>query len=158
MQQIYKIDETRVGNIKKRALLRSGKVLLIAYLLILPLFVLQNHGPVLVNIVLPFLFTGLIIFFSISVAMKRIEKSYKSMQIILNDQGVETKADMMPFKAIEWKNLKIEEKSSGAINLYDMSVPTFSRKFYGRGWIIIQPETLEKDKLLAELQKHAGNY
>lgn len=80
------------------------------------------------------------------------------MQIILDDEGVETKADMMPFKAIKWDNLKIGEKRNGAVNLYDMSVSAFTRKFYGRGWIIIQPETLDKEKLLAELQKHAVHF
>jgi len=63
---------------------------------------------------------------------------------------------MMPYKFIAWENLKIEEKSNGTINLYDKSISAFMRKMYRKGWIIIQPETLNKNILLSELFKRSS--
>ncbi|MDN3580292.1 hypothetical protein [Mucilaginibacter flavus] len=98
-----------------------------------------------------------ILFLPIYLASKRVKKSYKTQQIMLSDAGVESKAEMMPYKNISWDNLIINEKPNGTINLYDKSISAFSRKMNGRGWIIIHPEILNREQLLTELLKYQRN-
>jgi len=73
---------------------------------------------------------------------------------VLSENGVEAKAEMMPYKNIAWDNLIIKEKPDGTVNLYDKNISAFTRIMYGKGWIIIQPETFNKAVLLSELFKH----
>lgn len=88
----------------------------------------------------------------------RLVNAYRSLEIVLSENGVESKAVGMPYKIIACADLIIKEKSNGAVNLYDKEVSAFTRKMYGKGWIIIQPEMADKDALVNELLKHRQNY
>jgi hypothetical protein len=85
-------------------------------------------------------------------------KAYRSLEIVLSENGVKSKAEGLPCKSITWTNIIVEEKSNGAINLYDKSISVFIRKMYGKGWIIIQPETMNKQALLNEIMKFQQPY
>ncbi|MEO3407015.1 hypothetical protein AAFN85_24075 [Mucilaginibacter sp. CAU 1740] len=86
---------------------------------------------------------------------RRFKKTYETLKIVLNDDGVEVKAEGMPYKAIDWANLIVKEQQNGVIDLFDNRIFGFSRRWSGRGWIRIQPEIADRDNLLNELTKRS---
>jgi hypothetical protein len=86
---------------------------------------------------------------------RRFKKTYETLKIVLNNDGVEVKAEGMPYKAIGWANLIVKEQQNGVIDLFDDRISSFSRKWSGRGWIRIQPEIADRDNLLNELTKRS---
>jgi hypothetical protein len=151
MQQTFTIDPSRINNIRKRVLWRNGKILGIVFLFVLIPQLLQHDAAAsryyLQSLLISIPLLGLVVYVSVN----RLMKSYRSLEIILNDEGVELKAEMMPYKKIEWVNLEVEEKSNGMINLFDTSIPAFTRKMNGKGWIQIHPEINNREQLLQVL-------
>ncbi|MGZ3828661.1 MAG: hypothetical protein ACXVAY_07095 [Mucilaginibacter sp.] len=119
---------------------------------------LLNKGRSADLIGLPLAFGFLIACIPLYLGANRLVKAYRSLEIVLSENGVESKAVGLPYKIITWANLIIEEKSNGTVNLYDKGVSAFTRKMYGKGWIIIQPEMADKEALVNELLKHRQNY
>ena len=158
MQQVYRIDQTRINNIRNRALFRSAKVMLPTILFVFIIEYFQTAKRNIIESLIPFLFVVIILLLSIRAATKRIIKSYSTLEIVLNDTGVEFKAEMVSFKQILWGNLKIKEKANGIINLDDMTISAFNRNWYGRGRIVVQPEIMDREKLLDELWKRRTHY
>ncbi|MBB3055013.1 hypothetical protein [Mucilaginibacter gotjawali] len=76
----------------------------------------------------------------------------------MNDKGIEYKGEMMLSQKLGWRSLKIEEKSNGIINLYDTSIPAFTRRMKGEGWIQIQPEINNREQLLSTLYANQSKY
>ena len=156
MQHTFTIDQSRINNIRKRVLLRNGKILAVAFLLILIPPSLRHNTDVLTNYLQSFLISVPLFGLVVYLASNKLIKAYRTLEIILSDTGVELKAEMMPYKKIDWANLKIEEKSSGIINLYDTNIPAFTRKMYGKGVIQIQPEIMDREQLLQVLYANRG--
>lgn len=84
---------------------------------------------------------------------KRLRKTYESFKLVLNDEGVEVKAEMTPYRSIPWQYLEVKERRNGIIDMYDSRISNFSRRWSGKGWIRIQPEIEDRDLLLNELTK-----
>jgi len=156
--RIYKIDEEQLGKLKRRLLIRMFKYIGFVLLIITTCQVIQAKKGEALIIEGVLVFTSGVMITSALKAVKKIVNSYKTLQIILSDESVEVKAEMSPYKSIRWENLIVQTKSNGTINLYDNSISSFQRKMYGKGWIAIQPETLNKEALLAELMKHQQVY
>lgn len=155
--QIYKIDETQIDTLVKRLALKNIIILLLVMVFVVGSQYLTRKESDIQRLLMSQLFIIPILFLPIYLASKRVKKSYKTQQIMLSDAGVESKAEMMPYKNISWDNLIINEKPNGTINLYDKSISAFSRKMNGRGWIIIHPEILNREQLLTELLKYQRN-
>jgi hypothetical protein len=154
MSQIYTIDETQIGNIKKRFFIRIGKIFALIFVFIfLPQIFIGNQTQ-LKYYGISFIFTTAMMFFLFNITFKRQIKSYKTLQIVLSEDGVEQKADMMPYKKINWNNLLIQEKRNGVIILNDTTYSTISRRWNGFGRIFIQPEIMNREQLLLDLQAH----
>ncbi|MEZ2339019.1 hypothetical protein AB6735_25460 [Mucilaginibacter sp. RCC_168] len=152
--QIYIIDENQLDNLKRRLLFRGIRIILLLTLCAGVLQFLQaKKGETLIIIGVMF-FCTLILSISVFRATNKLLKSYRTLQIILNDSGVEAKVEMMPYKNIRWENLMVKVKSNGTINLYDKSISSFMRSMYGKGVIIIQPEILNREILVNELVKY----
>ncbi|NOW98881.1 hypothetical protein [Mucilaginibacter sp. SG564] len=152
--QIYTIDENQLDNLKRRFLFRGVRVIVLLTLFISVFQFLQAKKGETLIIIGVMIFCILILSISVFRATNKLVKSYKTLQIILNDNGIEAKAEMMPYKSIRWENLMVKIKSKGSINLYDKSISPFMRSMYGKGVIIIQPETLNKEMLVNELVKY----
>jgi len=96
--------------------------------------------------------------FSIKRAVNRQVNSFKTLKIILDDEGIERKADMQPYKRIAWRNLQLKERKNGGLYLYDRSISVYNRKMYGYGVIYIYPEIGNREMLLNSIRlKLAGD-
>lgn len=155
MLETYTIDTALLGNIKRRMSKRAGTIIAIC-LSVLYLPMLFDKAPINLEA------TGFALFLTIVVsiygfksAIKRQTNSFKTLKIVLNDEGIERKAELLPYKKIGWTNLQVIEKPNGGILVYDKNISKFNRWMYGKGCIYIQPETLDKDKLLSSMRLKA---
>ena len=158
MLQTYKIDQAKINAIKKRVLIRYAKILLIAFLPALLVLYRPNGATPLKHFDPSLFFSVPLILLAGYYGVNKSMRSYRTLEITLNDTGVEMKAEMWPYKQIAWQNLKMEEKSNGGVNLYDTTIAAFTRKMYGRGWIQVQPEMLNLDSLIKELRTRGTRY
>jgi len=85
-------------------------------------------------------------------------KTAKTFVIQLNDNGIEAKAEMAPYKNILWANVVVKQKNDKSIQIIDNTVSSFMRKMYGNGLITIPPEIESRDKLLLELSSKSSSY
>ena len=155
MLETYTIDPALMGNIKKRML----KILAIVSLFVLTVAFLpellgENKLDV-KTIGLTVVIVLAMLTFSMNRVLNKYVNSFKTLKIVLDDSGIERKADLQPHKRILWDNLKVEEKAKGGILLSDQTISKFNRKMYGRGAIYIHPETLDKDKLVNSIRLKA---
>jgi len=155
-ERVYVIDEGQINALRNRILFKIYKILgmVIVPLIILEYFSWKNKGTSFWLITIGMIVYMMIIYY---IAANRAAKSYRTLKIVLGKDGVESKADKMPYKMIPWSDLEIQEKSN-EINLYDKNVSSFMRKMYGKGRIIIPPEILDKESLLSELYKRCGKW
>jgi hypothetical protein len=155
MLETYTIDPALLGNIRKRMITRLGIVMVISILIVFVPQLLDRSKLDIKSSGIALCFTMTILIFTMNKALNRQINSFKTLRIVLNDEGIESKAELQPYKRIEWNALQIKEKPNGTIDLYDKSISKFNRKMYGRGWIHIQPETLDKDKMLNTIRLKA---
>jgi len=152
--RIYTIDDNQLDSLKRRFLFRGLKIIALIILAIgITQFLQAKKGEALI-IGIVMLFSAFIMCISVYRATNKLMRSYKTLQVILSDEGIETKAEMMPYKSIRWENLMVKVKSNNTINLYDKSISSFMRSMYGKGVIIIQPEILNREILVNELVKY----
>ena len=152
--RIYRIDGNQLNKIRNRALIIGFKLLSFAIILTGVLLYFE-WGENNLNF---FMWCTLGAIFLLSlplvIAAKGLKKIYSTLQILLNEDGIEAKAEGMTQKNIKWANMVIKEKLNGTFNLYDKNISFFNKIVYGKGWITIQPETLDIEILVQELFKH----
>jgi hypothetical protein len=157
MMQVYKIDETKIDAIKKRNLFRAVRPLILGWILVALVLYFTSANQSIKIFWPSILFGLLILILPVYVGVNRMGKSYATLEITLDDSGVDMKADMIPYKKIRWENLLVQEKSNGTIVLIDKSVSKFFRMWKGHGVIVIQPEMSDIDKLLDQI-RYRVNY
>lgn len=157
MLETYVIDQSLLGNIKKKMIVRGSLLIGIPLILTFIPDFFTNKKIDLKSTAIAFGFVTIALVFSITKALKNQISSYKTLKIILDDDGIERKAEMQPYKKIEWTNLQFEENSKGIVDLYDKNVSKFSRKMYGRGWIRIQPEIINYEILLNSIRSKVAS-
>ncbi|PWK67096.1 hypothetical protein LX99_04954 [Mucilaginibacter oryzae] len=86
---------------------------------------------------------------------RKFRRTYKTLKVVLNEEGVEVKAEGMPYKMINWADLIVKEHPNGTIDLFDNTVSNLSGRWSGKGWIRIQPEIADRANLLSELAKRS---
>ena len=152
----YVIDEGQINELRNRILFKMYKVMgmVLVPLIILEYFSWKNKGASFWLVTIGMIFYMMIIYY---VGANRAAKSYRTLKIVLGKEGVESKADRMPYKMVPWAEMEIQEKSDGII-LYDKNVSSFMRKMYNRGRIVIPPEILNKESLLSELYKRCSKW
>lgn len=156
MTQVYKIDESKIGAIKKRNLFRALRPLVLVWILV-ALVVYFTSANQSIEIFWPSIVFGLLILIlPVYVGVNRMGKSYATLEITLDDSGIDMKADMLPYKKIRWENLSVQEKSNGTIALIDKSTSKFFRMWKGHGVIVIQPEMKDIDKLLNQIRNRVN--
>jgi hypothetical protein len=156
MEQIYTVDETRLSSIQKRAFIRGLKILGIMLLVMFIMMYPQRRYYFKSYTWISYFITIPILMFAMYIGARRLTENYRTLEIILDKQGVRSKAQMSPYKNIPWDRMIVKVKDNGIINLYDSSVPALIRKWNGRGWIIIPPEMQDREALLSEIQKHSA--
>ena len=159
--QVFKIDESQVGKIAKRNFLRAVKILLpiFAVVSVYQYFQYKSRHDELIGLYIGMsLFFPLFMLLPIYLGAKKATKSIRTLELILNDNGVEKKAEMAPYRQIAWQNVALKEKPNGTLDIYDKNVSAFMRWWNGTGRIILPPEMLNRETLITELQKHAGRY
>ncbi len=157
MTQVYKIDESKIGAIKKRNLMRVLRLLILVWISFS--FALYfTYGKQGIEIFLqPIVFGLLVLVLPVYIGVNRLGKSYATLEISLDESSIDMKADIMHYKKIRWENLLLQEKSNGVIVLSDKSISKFFRMWKGHGVIVIQPEMKDIDKLLKQI-RYRVNY
>jgi len=155
MLETYTIDTALLGDIKKRMIKRLVILMAIPLLIVFVPQLLDDRPLDIKSYGIALCLTVVILGFTMNKALSRQINSLKTLKIVLSDEGVELKAELQAYKKIEWSNLQVKEKANGTIDLYDNGVPKFSRMMYGKGWIRIQPETMDKDKMLNTIRLKA---
>jgi hypothetical protein len=153
INQVYKIDNSQLDKLRNRLLLKNAKFMAGVFLLVIVLRYPQGMGTKISFITFTICIIPIILL-AIYISTNKLKKAYSTLEIVLTQDGVESKAEMMPYRRIIWPNLEIEEKSNGVIYLYDKTISKFMRKMYGKGCIIIQLEMLNKEDLLSQLYKY----
>lgn len=152
----FAIDKTQLDTLLKR--LQYSLFNRIAIIGV-PVFVSQyfSYGSKDIKaLILSFCITTPFLLLIISYSTRRrFRKTYESLKVVLNEEGVEVKAEGMPYKTINWANLVVKEQPNGVIDLFDNRISNFSRRWSGKGWIRIQPEIADRDNLLNELIKRS---
>jgi hypothetical protein len=153
----FVIDETKLDGLLKRLQYSAfNNIVIIGVAVFMSQYFSYGSGN-LKALILSFCITTpfllLIVFFS---TKKKFRKIYETLKIVLIENGVEVKAEGMPYKNIAWRNLIVKEQKTGVIDLLDNALSDFSRRWSGRGWIRIQPEIADRDSLLIELKKRAA--
>ncbi|WP_413665919.1 hypothetical protein ACEN9X_15055 [Mucilaginibacter sp. Mucisp86] len=153
----YIIDESKLSGLVKRmltgALKRIGIIALSVFVLQYLSYGRGEFGLLVFSFGITTSFLILMVMFSVK---RRLIKTYKSFKLVLDNEGVEVKAEMIPYRSISWQYLEIKEQSNGIIDLYDNRISSFSRRWNGKGWIRIQPEIEDRDLLLSELAKRGA--
>ncbi len=152
--QVYRIDETQLNKIRNRAIVRLLKISIPTILFVFISQYFQVPKAERHIILLSAIFIVPVMFIPIYAGTNKIKKAYGTLEIVLSDKGVESKADGFPYKMIIWEKLLITEKPNGMILLEDNSLSSFTRWLNGAGRIMIQPEMIDRDTLLSELYKH----
>ncbi len=156
MTQVYKIDEAKIGAIKRRNLTRVLRLLILVWISVsfALYFTYENLG---IEIFWQSTVFGLLVLIlPVYIGVNRMGKSYATLEITLDDSGIDMKADMLPYKKIRWENLSVQEKSNGTIVLIDKSVIKFFRMWKGHGVIVIQPEMRDIEKLLNQIRNRVN--
>jgi hypothetical protein len=143
---------SRSSEIRARTLMKFVKFFVVVFLIIIVPLYFFGDKELNKSYIQSLAISFPILFVAVNRGTKRLIKSYETLEITLSDQGIERTGQLLSYKMIKWADLRIEEKPNGAINLYDKSVSTFNRKMYGKGWIQIQPETIDIHLLLSQLQ------
>lgn len=148
MSETFTIDKALLGNIKKRMSVRLAILMFIPIgIVFVPQFLDKNGPGIQINLIVLCIALTLMIFTTGRVLNRQVD-SFKTLKIVLDDEGIERKANLQPYKRILWNNLKAKEKANGGILLSDKTISGFNRKMYGKGVIYVYPETLDKDKLM----------
>jgi hypothetical protein len=92
--------------------------------------------------------------FSMMLGYKKTKKMYESLQITLDDNGIELKAPMAAYKRIDWSEAAYIEKKNGDIRIYNTTVSATSRWWTGNGVIVAPREINDRDQLLLSLDTH----
>jgi len=147
---IYKIDEDRFEELKRRMFFYGLKRLSMPFILplILEYYVIRKQGFPIIPFVIIMLVFMVGIFY---VGYNKTLKIAKTFVLQLDDDGIEAKAEMAPYKKIIWSNVAINQKTDGSIQIIDQTVSRFMRTMYGNGLITIPPEIEHRDKLLLKL-------
>lgn len=153
MQQVYKIDMSKISDIKKRAVIRALKILgiTIAIMVIARYFSVDRDVFISDLWMLPIIIA--ILSFSVYRAIGKLEKIYETLEIRLTDAGVEREAETWGYKIIKWPDMQIKHNPNGTIEVYDKNISAFNRKMYGKGWIQIEPEIENVDLLMTQIQQ-----
>lgn len=153
----FVIDETKLDSLLKRLQYSAFNNIVIIGVAV---FVSQyfSYGSKDVKaLILSFCITTPFILLIISSSTKKtFRKTYESLTVVLNEEGVEVKAQGMRYKTIRWECLIVKEQQNGAIDLLDNRFSNFYRRLTGKGWIRIQPEIADRDGLLNELTKRCS--
>jgi len=152
---IYKIDESRFDELKRRMFVYGLKRLGVPFILpiILEYYVLRKQDfPI-----IPFIIIMLIVMAGVFyVGYSRSLKAAKTFVVQIDDNSIEAKAEMAPYKKIYWTNMIVNQKTDGSIQLFDNNVSSFMRKMYGNGLITIPPEIENRDELLLEISSKSS--
>jgi hypothetical protein len=156
MTQVYKIDESKIGAIKKRNLFRVLRPLILLWTLVAFVMYFASANQSIELFWTSIIFGSLVLILPVYVGVNRMGKSYATLEISLDDSGIDMKADMIPYKKIRWENLLMREKSNGTIVLIDKSVIKFFRMWKGHGVILIPPEMRDIEKLLNQVRSRVN--
>jgi len=153
MQQIYKINMSRISDIKKRALIRTLKIFGITIVIMITArYFSVNHDVLIGDLwLLPFIIA--ILSFLVYRAIGKLAKIYETLEIRLTDVGVERKAETWGYKIVKWPDIQIKQNRNGTIEVYDKNISAFNRKMYGTGWIQIEPEIENVDLLMTQIHQ-----
>ncbi|QEM05938.1 hypothetical protein DIU31_021360 [Mucilaginibacter rubeus] len=150
----YIIDQSKLNNLIKRMLMAAfNRTVIIGISVFVSqslLYPRNNWGLLIISFGVS---TTLLILIMTLGVRKRLKRTYESFKLVLNIEGVEAKAEMMPYRSIPWQYLEVREQRNGIIDLCDNRVSNFSRRWSGKGWIRLQPEMEDRDTLLHELAK-----
>src|SRR5713226_3717034 len=105
---VYTIDENQMESLKRRLLIRNFMITGCILLFIDVAGYSWMSKSDLISYVFVIAFSALIILKATYSGTNKLIKSYKTFQLVLNKDGVEAKAEMMPYKKINWNNLLIE--------------------------------------------------
>ncbi|MDB5087780.1 MAG: hypothetical protein JWR09_1774 [Mucilaginibacter sp.] len=154
MQQVYKIDMSKISGIRRRAVIRTLKTfgITIAIMIIARYFSVDHDVFISDLWTLPIVLAVLLFVMYRSVG--RLVKIYETLEVTLTDAGIERRAETWAYKTIKWPDMQIKQKSNGIIDLYDKNVSALDRKMYGKGYIQIQPEIKNIDILTEQIQRN----
>jgi hypothetical protein len=153
MQQVYKIDMSKISDIRRKAMIRTSKIFGITLLIIfIARYFSVDHDVFISDLwILPIILAFLL--FTMYRAVGRLVKIYETLEITLTDAGIERKAEIWPYKTIKWEDMQIKQNSGGTIDLYDKNISVLSRNINGKGWIKIEPELENVDLLIVQVRQ-----
>ena len=155
MTQTFTINQSLIGNLLNRLVMRMVKTYAVVMIVVLIPNVLGQHRKTL-PIVVATCFTVVFLAFPVIVGYKKARKTYSSLKIILDDTCIEYKSPMAPYKKIEWSEASFTEKESGDIKVYNNTVGSISLWWTGTGVILIPREINDKEQLLQLLYKYTN--
>jgi len=153
MPQTYTINKSLISNLLKRGAYRVAKIYSVIVLIVLLPNLVNSETPIKSTIIA--ISIGVVMMgSSLALTYKKTRKSFSSLQIILDNSGIEYKSPMSPYKRIEWSEAAYIEKKTGDVRVYNKTVNSINRWWTGAGVILIPREINDRDQLLMSLDTH----
>ena len=153
MPQTFTINQSLIDNLLKRSAIRFIKIYAVVLILIvLPDF--TNPDKPIMSIGAGICIVIVMMGFTMIIGYRKARKMYSGFQITLDDNGIELKAPMAPYKRIDWSEAGYNEKKNGDTKVYNNTVSAISRWWSGNGVIFIPREINDRDQLLLSLDSH----
>jgi len=148
---IFKIDLTRIKEIKRRQIIFELKITIPALIIIVIITYLTSTKGDLKTFIYISLILIPALFLRALFSTRNLKQTAEAFEISLTDNGIEQIFKLKIVKEINWGDMNYEIKSNGFIYVLDKSLPASNKRT-----IQIPPEIQNKEQLINELEKHCG--
>lgn len=155
MTSTFTINQNLIGNLLKRGAMRMIKIYaVVLVIVILPNALNPNPHQTIMSTAIAICAVIAMTAFSMMLGYKKTKRMYESLQITLDDNGIELKVPNGAYKRIGWSEAAYIEKDNGDIRIYNKTVSATSRWWSGNGVIGAPREINDRDQLLLSLNNH----